>query len=247
MMGQVGGGGGSSAGSGSGTTKPTQNQPLHCGSGTHLVGNTCEASITSCGSGTYQQGNQCVNDANSPANKARDKRLSGLKDQAKWELVAGDLLVLAGLIYNIITNASIGPMIVFILQALSLLGNNLLPHLGDAVGNSGLFQGMLRFASVLDKAAGWLEGLAAIYTAAAWWEKNVILASVSTFKVGTLGPEQIIVTALLTAAKPVVGFLLDAGAQFIYSKALADQAEVERQTNMPLAQWCAIYQGCSAY
>ena len=138
-------------------------------------------------------------------------------------------------------------MIVFILQALSLLGNNLLPHLGDAVGNSGLFQGLLRFASVLDQAAGWLEGLAAIYTAAAWWEKNVILATVSAFKVSTLGPEQIIVTALLTAAKPVVGFLLDAGAQFLYAKALADQAEVERQTNMPLAQWCAIYQGCSAY
>ncbi len=222
-------------------------QPLQCGSGTHLVGNTCEASITSCGSGTYQQGNQCVNDANSPANKARDKRLSGLKSQVKWELVAGDLLVLAGLIFNIITNASIGPMIVFILQAVSLISNNLLGHLGDLVGNSGLLEGMLRFASVLDKAAGWLEGLAAIYTAAAWWKKNVILATVSAFKVGTLGPEQIIVTALLTAAKPVVGFLLDAGAQFLYAKALADQAEVERQTNMPLAQWCAIYQGCSAY
>jgi hypothetical protein len=56
-----------------------------------------------------------------------------------------------------------------------------------------------------------------------------------------------IVTALMTVAKPVVGFLLDAGAQYLYSRSLADQAEIERQKDMPLAQWCASYQGCSAY
>jgi hypothetical protein len=119
-----------------------------------------------------------------------------------------------------------------ILKFLSALASNLLP---DLAGGSGILskfsQGLFQVASVLENAAGWLEGLAAIYMSASWWAKEVINTSVSAFEVGTLGPEQIIVTALMTAVKPVLGYLLDAGAQFLWAKSYADYAEAARLSN----------------
>ena len=164
------------------------------------------------------------------------------------EFLVGDVLALSGLIYNAINRFSLLSIVSIVIAIASLIGQNLLPHLANVIGaNSGLYQTLLQMASGLERAASWLEGLAAIYSSAVWWEKNVIDASVAAFKVSSLGPEQIIVTALMAAAKPVVGFLLDAGAQYLYSRGYADQAEIERQNDMPIAQWCASYQGCPAY
>ena len=163
---------------------------------------------------------------------ARQARIDSLKNQAWWERITGDAFAAAGLIYNIMTRTSLLGKVGNFLSLASLIANNWLPDLASGPGLSSKFsQGLLQVASAIENAAGWLEGLAAIYTSASWWEQKVIDTSVSAFEVGTLGPEQIIVTALMTAARPVLGFLLDAGAQFLWARAYADQAEVERLSN----------------
>ncbi len=171
-----------------------------------------------------------------------------LNSQMNWEFIIGDVLVFSGFIYNFINKLSLWSEVSAFIAMASFFSQNVLPHVASIIGeNSSLYQTLLQVASGLESAASWLEGLAAIYSSALWWEKKVIDASVAAFKVSSLGPEQMVVTALMTVAKPVLGFLLDAGAQYLYSRGYADQAEIERQKDMPIAQWCASYQGCPAY
>jgi len=161
-------------------------------------------------------------------------------------MLASYLLLLTGDIINII-RGSIFDKIAAAIDAIATLVNSVLPYLGGAFRTSSIYQAVLHFASVSMGIMSGLQLALGAIRSAKWWiaepaevTANLLLGAVS-------GPAGIIVQGLFMLVKPMVGDILDSTAYYLQSLAFSDYAEEERESSMPLQDWCNQYGGCPSY
>ena len=58
------------------------------------------------------------------------------------------------------------------------------------------------------------------------------------------GPVELAAQTVITLTKPAIGYLLGVGSYALQSAAWVDFAEVQRENEMSLQDWCAQYGGC---
>ena len=222
---------------------PTQTGGLSCGSGTHQVGNTCVANITTCGTGTVLQGNTCVTDANSNAGHVRDKRLADLLHESIIKQIAGYVLFIVGDIMWANSAKDLLDKLEAWIDIGATLATNIIPLLGE--WNSGsiptAFYGA---AKVVMWAMSGLESIVGALKWGNWWQKlgaNVLAEGLSITLGGPIG---LVGRILWSVVQPILGNLLDVGAHALLASGLGDYQEYQRQEQMPIQTWCAQYGGC---
>lgn len=180
------------------------------------------------------------------ASKVRSQRLDSLNFQAVMEMLAGYLLLLTGDIINL-THGTVFDRVSAGFDLLSLIFNSVLPYLGQAFKSSSVYQAVLQFASVGMRIMAGLQAVVGAIRSVSWWIERPAEFTANLLLGAASGPAGIIVQGLFMLVKPMVGDILDSTAYYLQSLAFSDYAEEERESSMPLQDWCNQYGGCPSY
>ncbi len=171
--------------------------------------------------------------------KKREDRLSGLKNQAFWELLGGYLLFALGDMLTIFDKSvNAFDRLGAILDLFATIGNSIIPLIGNEIGGD-IAVWADRVSAFIFGGLTLVQGAIAWIKEGNWFQKQGVSAVMNILTSGVGGPISMLVQVLMAMAKPILGNLLDMGGHFLQAAGWADQAEVTRQENMPIQEWCA--------
>src|SRR5579885_1149524 len=220
---------------------------LGCSSGMSPSGKTCVYDSGQCKGLTEIQCSNAKKAWKSDSNKVREEKLSGLKTQAFWELLAGYLLfAIADLMTIFDKLASKFDRLGAIIDLFATIGNSIIPLIGGAIGGE-IAVWASRVSAFIMGGLGLAQAALAWVKSGDWWKQAGVNTVMNILTSGIGGPITIMVQVLMVVVKPIIGNLLDMGGHFLQAAGLADEAEITRQENMPIEDWCAQYGGCPSF
>jgi len=177
--------------------------------------------------------------------QVRTKSIDALTNKADDEMLAGYLLFLLGDALNF-WRGTILDKIDAVLDALTTILNSIIPLVGHRFGGS-VYEAALRFSSWAMGVMAVVQTVIGALKSASYWVEHAAEFTANLIVASAGGPVGIFVQGLMMVAKPVVGYLIDAGGHYLQSLAFADYAEAARESDMPLQDWCIQYGGCPSY
>jgi RHS repeat-associated protein len=234
-------GGGSSGGNSDGNNNNNRNNKNN--NGCLWKGKACSATNNPCGGGTVWGGTAkgCVSD---PREQLRQQKLAALHTKADWELLAGYILFLAGDALSFVKGDALDKLDA-ILDFITTLVNSIVPLIGDLIGGEA-YHIALSISSWAMHGLGIIQTAIAVIRSENWFLKHWADAVADLVTATVAGPGAIMMSIVMQAVKPVVGYLIDAGGHFLQGLGFADLAEEARERNMSIQDWCATDGGCPA-
>ncbi|MGB8346808.1 MAG: hypothetical protein WCD86_18110 [Ktedonobacteraceae bacterium] len=181
------------------------------------------------------------------AGQVQKKRIDSLTRLANLEMLGAGVLMLLGDLLAFFNGAE--PLFQRLDAAIQIvidLAMNILPYLGAVIGGS-FYEDVLHFdhwaSVVLAGVKTVLAGLNSQY----WWISDTAQIAGTGILDTIGGPTELIVQGVMVLTKPAIGYLLGAGSYILQEDANANFAEVQRESDMPIQDWCEQYGGCPSY
>ncbi|MBA2682309.1 MAG: hypothetical protein H0U76_28440, partial [Ktedonobacteraceae bacterium] len=168
-------------------------------------------------------------------------RMDALDSSIRWKQIAGyTLMILADIVFLMATKNPIR-WLQLIIDFGGTMGRLLLPALvRQFAGGGAVYEAILAFSAVMSRIIGVAEGLLGALRAGSLWAQWTIAAFMFS-TLASLGPAQVTLRLVLYIAGPLIGGLLDAGANWLLASAQDDIVQETHEKNMDFIQWCAQY------